>query len=101
MPKSKIEIGGYMEMETFRGSEYHTDALRLNSGRHCLEYILRARNIKKIYLPYFLCASVRKICEKCQTEYEFYHIDAKFNPLISNMDGRFVRLYSKLLRTEK
>lgn len=81
MPKS--EIGGYMEMETFRGQEYHSDAIRLNSGRHCLEYLIKAKKIKKIYLPYFLCASVRKVCEKCGTEYEFYHIDNNFNPLLS------------------
>lgn len=81
----KEEIGGYMEMEAFYGKEYHNEAIRLNSGRHCLEYILRARRIKKIYLPYFLCASVRKICEKCEVEYFLYHIDKNFNPLIDSV----------------
>ena len=71
-------------METFRGNEYYTNAVKLNSGRHCLEYLLKARNIKKIYLPYFLCESVRKVCEKCGVEYEFYHIDNNFNPLLSD-----------------
>lgn len=83
MPKS--EIGGYMQMETFRGSEYHSDAIRLNSGRHCLEYLLKARKIKKIYLPYFLCASLRKVCEKCNVGYELYHIDENFNPLLNEI----------------
>lgn len=88
MPDYKKEIGGYMELEEFYGEEYHSDAIGLNSGRHCLEYLIKARNIKKIYLPYFLCASVREICEKCEIEYNFYHIDEEFNPIIPQVEDR-------------
>lgn len=68
------EIGGYMEFERFQGCEYHTESLALNFGRNCLAYLIEANNIKKIYLPLFLCDSIRQVCEKYSIEYEYYHI---------------------------
>ena len=48
-------IGGYFELELPLKEEFHKDALRLNSGKNCLEYILRARQYKKVYIPYYTC----------------------------------------------
>lgn len=73
------EIGGYIELDMASGEEYHKDAVAVNSGRHALEYIIRAKNIRKLYIPYYLCASVRKLCEKCHCEYEFYRIKSDFS----------------------
>ena len=68
-------IGGYFGLELSYGSEYHKDAIRLNTGRNCLEYILRARGYKKVYLPYYTCEVVLEPFAKLGIEYEFYHID--------------------------
>lgn len=68
-------IGGYFGLEIPHGSEYHKDAIRLNTGRNCLEYILRARGYKKVYLPYYTCDVVLEPFTKLGVEYEFYHID--------------------------
>ena len=68
-------IGGYFGLELAHGSEYHKDAIRLNTGRNCLEYILRARGYKKVYLPYYTCEVVLEPFAKLGVEYEFYHID--------------------------
>lgn len=68
-------IGGYFGLELAHGSEYHKDAIRLNTGRNCLEYILRARDYKKVYLPYYTCEVVLEPFAKLGVEYEFYHID--------------------------
>lgn len=68
-------IGGYFGLELLHGSEYHKDAIRLNTGRNCLEYILRARGYKKVYLPYYTCEVVLEPFAKLGVEYEFYHID--------------------------
>lgn len=68
-------IGGYFGLELPNGSEYHKDAIRLNTGRNCLEYILRARGYKKVYLPYYTCEVVLEPFAKLGVEYEFYHID--------------------------
>lgn len=69
-----------MELDTARGAEYHSNAVALNSGRHALEYLIRAKKIKKLYIPYFLCASVRNLCHKCGCKYEFYKIKPDFEP---------------------
>ena len=71
-------IGGYFSLELPFCEEYHKDALRLNTGRNCLEYILRARGYKKVYVPYFTCEVVMESIVKLGIQYEFYHIDVRF-----------------------
>ena len=55
--------------------EYHKDALRLNTGRNCLEYILRARKYDKVYVPYYTCEVILEPFMKLNIPYAFYHID--------------------------
>lgn len=76
------EIGGYIEFESYYGSVYHDDAVALNCGRSCLAYLIEAKDIKKIRLPYFLCASVRNVCVKYGVEITFYNIGADFRPVV-------------------
>ena len=68
-------IGGYFELELSRGEEYHRNAIRLNTGRNCLEYILRVRRYKKVFLPYYTCEVILEPFHKLNIDYEFYHID--------------------------
>lgn len=68
-------IGGYFSLELPKGTEYHKNALRLNTGRNCLEYILRARGYKKVYLPYYTCEVILEPFKKLGVSYEFYHVD--------------------------
>lgn len=79
--KMMKEIGGYFEMEKFEGVEYHSKLLALNNARNALLYILKARKIKKIYIPYFLCDSVSKLCEREGYAYEYYFINDCFLPV--------------------
>ena len=71
-------IGGYFSLELPRFEEYHKNAIRLNTGRNCLEYILRARGYKKVYLSYYTCEVVLETFKKLGVSYEFYHIDINF-----------------------
>lgn len=71
-------IGGYFSLELPLREEYHKDAIRLNTGRNCLEYILRARGYKKVYVPYYTCEAVIEPINKLGIPYEFYHIDIHF-----------------------
>ncbi len=71
-------IGGYFGLELQKGEEYHKNAIRLNTGRNCLEYILKARGYKKVYVPYYTCEVVLEPFEKLGVSYEFYHIDINF-----------------------
>ena len=68
-------IGGYFSLELPLREEYHKDAIRLNTGRNCLEYILRARGYKKVYVPYYTCEAVMEPINKLDIPYEYYHID--------------------------
>lgn len=71
-------IGGYFSLELPQYEEYHKDAIRLNTGRNSLEYILRARKYKKAYIPYYTCDVVLEPFKKLGIPYEYYHIDIHF-----------------------
>lgn len=68
-------IGGYFSLELPYFEEYHKDAIRLNTGRNSLEYILRAREYKKVYIPYYTCDVVLEPFKKLNIPYEYYHIN--------------------------
>lgn len=74
------EIGGYFELELQKSEEYHNGALRLNTGRNSVEYILRAKGYKKIYIPYYTCEVILEPINKLNISYQFYYIDIEFRP---------------------
>ncbi len=78
------EIGGYIELQNFTGEILHKDAVRLNSARNALEYVVRARNIRKIWYPYFMCSSNDKILQTHNVEVLYYSIDEKMKPILRN-----------------
>ena len=71
-------IGGYFSLELPQCEEFHKNAIRLNTGRNCLEYILRVRGYKKVYVPYYTCEAVMEPINKLGIPYVFYHIDVHF-----------------------
>ena len=76
-------IGGYPELELRKGKHYHKDAIRLNTARNCLEYLLLARQYKKVYLPYYTCEAVLEPFDKSPLdvpEIGFYQIDINLDP---------------------
>lgn len=75
------EYGGYIEFEHYFGEEYHKNVVALNCGRNCLAYLIDKKKIRKIYLPYFLCDSVSKVCIQRGVEVEYYQINTKFQPV--------------------
>lgn len=75
-------IGGYFSLELNDGWEHHSKALRLNAGRYALEYILKARKYRKVYLPYYICDLVLEPIKRQNVEYEFYHINEQLEPAI-------------------
>lgn len=77
------EIGGYIEFETYHGTLLHENAIALNCGRNALAYLCEARQIRKLYLPAFLCDSVPNLCKRIGVAYEFYSIDTQLKPLFT------------------
>ena len=75
MQHSVKPIGGYFSLELPTTTEYHRNAIKLNSGKNCIEYILLSRHYKKVYIPYYTCSIVLKPFQKLGISYEFYHID--------------------------
>ena len=75
------EIGGYIELDRYALPMLHDGALALNCGRNCLAYLIRAKGIGKMLLPYFLCSSVEKVCRREGVEVRHYHIGIDFTPL--------------------
>lgn len=74
------EIGGYIELDRYSGEMLHNKAIALNSGRNCLAYLIKAKKIKKILLPYFLCNSVSNVCLRENVEVKYYSIGMNFLP---------------------
>ena len=74
------EIGGYIELET-PVCKMHQGAIRLNSARNCLAYLIEAKGINKILLPDYLCDSIYTTCEKLNVSIAVYPIDTNFEPL--------------------
>ncbi|MBQ8311252.1 MAG: hypothetical protein IJX80_09615 [Clostridia bacterium] len=87
------EIGGYLELEQFVGKPYYSDLIAVNNARCALLYLLRARSIKKLYIPYFLCHSVSGICDREGYAYEYYHVGADFLPIFDKTLGTDEYLY--------
>jgi len=77
------EIGGYFGLEQLVSNEYYKDLIPLNNGRNALLYVLKARNIKKLYIPYYLCNSVRDMCSRNCCEFEYYNVDTEFIPIFN------------------
>jgi len=87
------EYGGYIEFESFRGNMLHEKALALNCGRNALAYLCEAKQIQKLYIPYFLCSSVPDLCDKIGVKYEYYHITENFEPIFKKGLGKNEWLY--------
>ncbi len=90
------DIGGYFELELRKGTEYHPNALALNTGRNALELILRTKKIKKVYIPYYTCDVVLEPLIKLNIEYDFYHINTNFEPVFdfSKIEANETFLYT-------
>lgn len=81
------EIGGYLELDTYRLPMLHENGIALNSGRNCLAYLIQKKKIKKIFVPKFLCASVAEVCRREGAEVVYYSINSKFMPTLESSDA--------------
>ena len=76
------EIGGYFGLEKLVSNEYYPDLAAVNNARSALLYIIKAKHYNKVYLPFFLCDSVRLMLERERIPFEEYRIDRSFLPLL-------------------
>jgi hypothetical protein len=74
-------IGGYFELELRTGDEYHRHAVRLNTGRNALEFVLRSRRYSRLYIPYYTCDVLLEPLKKLSIAWSFYSVDEDLEPL--------------------
>lgn len=79
--ESMREIGGYIELEHNRGTMLHEERIALNCGRSGLAYLIEAKDIKRIALPYFDCDTVGNTCNNYGVSVRYYHIGRDFRPV--------------------
>lgn len=87
------EIGGYFELDRFSGRLYHENLLALNNGRNALLYLLKARRIQKLYIPFFLCDSVSDLCTRYGFQFQYYPIGSDFLPAFTGTLNQGEYLY--------
>jgi len=76
------EIGGFYGLELPSTRQMlHSRAIRLNTGRNCLRYVIRAYGIKKIFVSYFTCPVIWESAEAEGCRVEYYSIDNYFMPI--------------------
>ena len=56
------------------------EIVQLNTARNCLRYIINAFNIKEIYLPFYICPTLRNAVFKETCKIKYYNIDKTFMP---------------------
>jgi hypothetical protein len=83
MEKLNRAIGGYFELELKKSRSYYPDAIRLNSARNALEYVLRVRQYSKVYIPYYTCDVILEPLIKLDIPFEFYHINKDLEPVFN------------------
>lgn len=75
------EYGGYIQLDTYRGTEHYPELPAFNSGRAALRFLIRYHGIKKLFLPGFCCSTVWEACQAEGISWEFYSIDPRFHPI--------------------
>jgi len=55
--------------------------IKLNLGRNCLKYIIKAYGIREIFIPYYICPVIIKAVREEGCKIHFYHIDNNFIPM--------------------
>lgn len=74
-------IGGYFELELRKGEHFHKNAIRLNSGRNCFEYILRARGFNRVFMPYYTCQVMYDTAKDVGVEIAYYTVNERLEPI--------------------
>lgn len=68
-------MGGYFEMELRRGHQPFPDALAFNSARSAFQALLRSRDIRKVFMPHFLCAVMPEAARSVGVQVVEYGLD--------------------------
>lgn len=74
------EIGGYFGLDLPRYEELYPEAWKLQSGRAAIRAVLECVNIRRVFLPAYICDSVVKAITDSGAKIEFYALDESLYP---------------------
>lgn len=77
------EIGGYFGLEQLISNEYHKGLISLNTARNALLYVLKSKEIRKVFIPDYLCDVISILLEKENYEFEYYKVNNDFLPIFN------------------
>lgn len=79
-----MEIGSYLELDIKDTGEYYsgeTNIARLNAARSGIYHACRLYNCNLVYIPFYLCPTVKHFLIKKGISVQSYFISDKFEPL--------------------
>ena len=82
-------IGGEFEIDlTTQRREFVgcPDTYYYASGRAALYQIVRSLNVRRVWLPDYLCISVVEAVKRAGADYAFYELDDKLTPILSTFN---------------
>ncbi|MFZ6034776.1 MAG: hypothetical protein ACOYUB_01325 [Patescibacteria group bacterium] len=74
-------MGGYFEIELPILKEYYPELIGLNSARNCLKYIIKAKKINSLFVPYYTCKAILDVLKGENCQINFYSIGLDFLPM--------------------
>lgn len=89
----KKEFGGYLPLELCKKQPFHNyselSMIKCNSGLTSLFCAIKNIKPEIIYLPYFICNTVKELIKSMDINMLFYHINDQFEPIDLNIDCSF------------
>lgn len=87
----KKEYGGYLPLETRTGEDYFSrygkeSVVRTNSAKAAIYFAALKMNVKKLYVPYYLCDSVLRMLGSSGIRVEQYWLDEQLLPALEKKE---------------
>lgn len=92
------EYGSYQPFECIKGKEYYSgeDVIALNCARNAIVYAITDAKYESIYIPFYLCNTVKQTLDRYQIRYKGYHFNNNFEPINVRLDAQEGLLYPNL-----
>ena len=79
-----MEIGSFIELDIRNTGEYFSNSknvARLNTARSGIYYALRLLKADTLYLPYYMCPSVKSFLANKGIKLHYYNVDEELMPI--------------------
>jgi hypothetical protein len=83
------EIGSFIELDLRNTGEYYSgnsNIVRLNSARAGIYHACRLFNCTSVYIPYYLCPTVKEFLTRKKIDVKYYFISEEFEPVNIRQD---------------